>query len=122
MKINKSKFSLIFLCTIGNQTVTTMLKLLNQPIKHIQQMKHIQQIAFTSNSILFKNCSNTTTKEDEGYVPIYKFESVKVLAVMNRLKLYQTAITGVAIPGSCILRYMDIIQNEGLLFAAYTSL
>lgn len=76
---------------------------------------------FKYNSFGFLQKFSTSTKENESkdYKTIYKFPFIQLFGTINRLKLYQTALTGITIPSSIILKQMDIIETGEVFFTAY---
>lgn len=48
------------------------------------------------------------------YTPIYSFPYIKVIAFVNRLKLYQTGLTLVSIPSSIIASYFELLGSEAV--------
>lgn len=64
----------------------------------------------------FKSYSNSSSTENSGFIPVYKFPAVRVLSTINRLKLYQSGLTAVAIPTSIALNQLGILAQDGLHF------
>lgn len=98
-----------------------MLRWLQHGNRYFKSISSNNVLSLDRNTILLQKSStsiNKTSKDE--YVPIYKFPHIKIFAIANRLKLYQTIFTGIAIPGSFVLKYMEVLQTEGVLFTAYT--
>lgn len=68
-------------------------------------------------------CLSTTKKyfssdnKYNQYVPVYKFPYIRIISVINRLKLYQTFFTLAAIPTSASLAEAHIVPTETVWFA-----
>lgn len=70
-----------------------------------------------------KVCRTNLATNDSGnvksdYIPIYKFQYIHIAAIINRLKLYQTALTAVTIPGSIVLSNFDMISFNNVINCA----
>lgn len=50
-----------------------------------------------------------------NFTPIYRFEYVRVLSIVNRLKFYNTIFTGLLIPGSLILSELEVIHPDNII-------
>ncbi|XP_060523333.1 transmembrane protein 186 [Cylas formicarius] len=50
--------------------------------------------------------------ENEGgkYIPVYNFPYIRPFTVVNRLKLYQTVLTGISVPGGAILSQLGCVS------------
>lgn len=48
----------------------------------------------------------------QKYTPIYSYPHIKLFALINRLKLYQTGITLVSIPSSVVAASLNILTAE----------
>lgn len=73
----------------------------------------------------YKRCgalSYSNSKQIESsvqkYTPIYSYPQVQIFALINRIKLYQTGITIVGIPVSCIAASLDILSTEYVLYVS----
>lgn len=68
-------------------------------------------------SLLRSNC-----KQDENirgnFIPIYKFPYIIPFSIINRLKLYQTALTAVSLPVAICLNQLNHISSSAVQFTA----
>ena len=58
---------------------------------------------------------NAKAPQDDTFRQIYKFSLIRGFAVFNRLKVYQTVATAVAIPGSVILNLTGVVGTEDVI-------
>lgn len=63
------------------------------------------------------NIRRTKTENNE-YIPIYKFPYIRMFSLVNRLKFFQTALTGVAVPTSIVCHQFNVVDFDGVLFTA----
>ncbi len=60
-----------------------------------------------------RNRQKKATVYDEEWIPIYRFKLIPVVAILSRLKLYQTVFVSVfLVPGMCALRYQNHVSVE----------
>ncbi|KAF2900931.1 hypothetical protein ILUMI_05254 [Ignelater luminosus] len=84
---------------------------ISQSLKEIYFKSNLRSISiFNANYKQDKNSHQIPTLSN--FTPIYKFEYVRVLSIVNRLKFYNTIFTGVLIPSSLILSELEVIHQD----------
>ncbi|XP_044253112.1 transmembrane protein 186 [Tribolium madens] len=71
--------------------------------------------------VILPKCSQikllcTMTQSD--FKTVYKFPFVQGVGLINRLKLYQTVLTSIALPTTAILNQLNIVSQDYILFTA----
>ncbi|CAH1109832.1 unnamed protein product [Psylliodes chrysocephalus] len=64
----------------------------------------------------YRNVSTTAINKTDSqqkitYTTVYKFPYIRPFSVLNRLKFYQTVLTGIAVPTSCMLNQLNFIST-----------
>lgn len=75
-------------------------------------VKIVRSISLLSNN--FKQDENV--KKD--FIPVYKFPYIRPFSIINRLKVYQTALTAVSVPAAICLNQLNQISSDAVEFTA----
>ncbi|XP_023014327.1 transmembrane protein 186 [Leptinotarsa decemlineata] len=65
---------------------------------------------------------NKEVSKDGNYTPVYKFPYIRPLAVVNRLKLYQTILTATSVPAVAIMTQMNYVDVDALKATCFLGL
>jgi hypothetical protein len=68
---------------------------------------------------LIKQLSNI---KQSDFRTVYKFPYVRGVGLINRLKLYQTALTSVTVPGVTVLNQLGVTSSDSVLFTGIIGL
>lgn len=72
-----------------------------------------------NNHVMIRYSSFNNVPKSDILITVYKFKYILPLAIVNRLKYYQTVTTGVFLPSAMVLNQLNVIDNPTLqLFAA----
>lgn len=63
-------------------------------------------------TINYMRVNYSTNNEVENFITIYKFPYIRPMSMINRMKFYQTALTGVFIPLYGLLYTVNIVGDE----------
>uniref|UniRef100_A0A6P7G718 Transmembrane protein 186 n=1 Tax=Diabrotica virgifera virgifera TaxID=50390 RepID=A0A6P7G718_DIAVI len=61
---------------------------------------------------LFSSDQNNTQSSKSNFNTVYRLPFIKYFSVINRVKFYQTVLTGITIPTSFALNLMNLISTE----------
>lgn len=59
-------------------------------------------------------CTNVSNSKS-SFIPIYKFPYIRAAGLVNRLKVYQSGLTLVSIPGSIMLCNLGLISADSVI-------
>ncbi|KAJ8923176.1 hypothetical protein NQ315_001730 [Exocentrus adspersus] len=87
-------------------------------------LRVVFRITRTSNCIQNgKRCTSTSTvpqgeEKSTDYVPVYKLPYIIPFSLVNRLKVYQTALTVITVPAAAALNQLHHISSEAVMYTA----
>ncbi|XP_059047122.1 transmembrane protein 186 [Achroia grisella] len=93
---------IMFSISFRNQFITSLKRLSNVPKRCMSKEKH--------------------ENESTEFESVYKFPSIKYIALLNRLKVYHFAGSSIAVPSCGVLEMMSVIPEQTFLATFYIGL